>query len=350
MNPVDDEPVVLAERRGQLGRITLNRPDAFNSINVAMWRALDAAISDFDDDPAVASIVVEGAGDKAFSAGGDLHALHGALTQGDFETPLAMVGAACAMNYRMRTLATPSVALLDGVVMGSGCSLAISASHRIATERTRFAMPEAGIGFHPDGGAHYFLPRCPGETGMYLALTGTRITAADALYMGLATAYVPSERLADLIGDLAGGDAPDDVAAKFAEDAGAPTLPSHEEAIERCFSKSSVASIVGALEDEESDWAAHTVDTLSGKAPFSLELTFRALRAGRGMGVEDSLIMENRLSTRMLGRSDFLEGIRTILVDKGDTPKWRPASLAEINDAEVEACFAPLDGGDLVLP
>ena len=344
-----DEPVLLARRAGRLGRITLNRPAVFNSINMAMWRALNAAISEFSDDPAVAVIAVEGAGDKAFSAGGDLHALHDALTAGGVDVPLSMVRAACTFNYRMRTLDKPAIALMDGVVMGAGCSLAMPAPHRVATERTRFAMPEAGIGFYPDGGAQYFLPRCPGETGMYLALTGARIGAADALYMGLATSYVPTRRLDELVEALAGGTSPGDAAA-FAEDAGPAPLAPHGEAIERCFSGDSVAAIVEALEGEGSDWAGQTLDTLAAKAPFSLEVTFRALRAGRALSAKDCLIAEHRLSARMLGRGDFLEGIRITLIDKGDTPAWRPASLAEVDDAEVEACFAPLGGGDLVLP
>ena len=345
-----DEPEILARQVGRLGRITLNRPGAFNSINLPMWHALDAAISGFADDPAVAVIAVEGAGGKAFSAGGDLQALHGALAKGEMEVPLSMVRGACTTNHRMRTLAKPAVALMDGVVMGAGCSLAMPAPHRIATEHTRFAMPEAGIGFYPDGGAQFFLPRCPGETGMYLALTGARIGAADALYMGLATTYVPAHRLDELVEALAGGASPGDAAADFAEDAGPAPLATHGEAIERCFSRDSVAAIVGALEGEGSDWAAQTLATLAAKAPFSLAVAFRALRAGRTMSAKDCLIAENRLSARMLGRGDFMEGIRITLFDKGATPAWRPASLAEVNDAEVEACFAPLGGGDLIFP
>ena len=344
------EPVIEARRAGRLGRITLNRPAAFNAANMAMWSALDTAISGFADDPAVAVIAIEGAGDKAFSAGGNLHALHGALTAGDADIALAMVRAACTVNYRLRSLHKPTVALMDGVVMGNACVLSMPATERIATERTRFAMPEAGIGFYPDGGAQYFLPRCPGETGMYLALAGAELGAADALYMGLATAYVPTGRLDELVETLAGGAAPKNAAALFTEDAGAPPLAAHAKAIEHCFSGDSVAAIVEALKGEDGAWAAQTLESLATKAPFSLDVTFRALRAGRAMNAKDCLIAEYRLSARMLRRDDFLEGIRVTLIDKGDTPKWRPASLAEVDKAEVEACFAPLGHGELTLP
>ena len=350
MEPVDDETIVLARRAGRLGRVTLNRPAAYNALNMAMWRALDAVLSDFAGDPAIAVIAIEGAGDKAFSAGGDLPALHGSLAAGDPDVALSMVRAACIANDRLRTLDKPLVALMDGVVMGAGCALAMPAIERIATERTRFAMPEAGIGFYPDGGAQYFLPKCPGGTGMYLALTGARIGGADAVYLGLATASVPAQSLDALIEALAGGASPGVAAASFAEDTGPAPLAAHGEAIERCFTRDSVAAIVEALEREGGNWAAQTLESLAAKAPFSLEVSFRALRAGRAMSARDCLIAEYRLSTRMLERADFLEGIRTTLIDKGDAPMWQPASLAGVDQAEVEACFASLGNDDLVFP
>jgi enoyl-CoA hydratase len=225
----------------------------------------------------------------------------------------------------------------------------------VATERTLFAMPETAIGLFPDVGGSYFLPRLPGELGLYLGLTGARLDAADCLYAGIATHYVESARLPALVGALAAADWSDDarsvadeVIAVFASTPGDPPLAAKRAAIDRCFSKDSLEAILAALEAEGGAWAEETLAALRTCSPTSLKVTFRQLREGASLDFEAAMIMEYRLSQACVAGHDFVEGIRAAVIDKDRAPKWRPASLAEVGEALVAAHFAPPVGGDLV--
>ncbi len=335
---------VLLETRGALGLVTLNRPKALNALTLEMIHAMTDRLQDWAGDPDVASVLIRGAGEKAFCAGGDIRALirpdNAAYIAGFF-----------ADEYRLNRLIhrypKPYVALLDGIVMGGGVGVSVNGAFRIATAATLFAMPETGIGMFPDVGGSHFLPRCPGETGMYLGLTGARLRAADCLYTGIADVEVGAESYGAMIDRLEAGEAPDSVLRDLAEAPGPAPLAAHRAAIDRCFAGGSVEDIVAALEGEGGDFAARTLEALAAKSPFALKVAFRQLRQGRGLGFEDCMAMEYRISQRVVPGHDFREGVRAVVVDKDGTPKWDPKTLAAVSDEMVAACFAPLPGGEL---
>jgi enoyl-CoA hydratase len=344
---------LLFDRRGALALVTLNRPQALNALTLSMFRDFDARLAVWAEDPAVAAVVVAGAGERAFCAGGDVVAIYDSA-RGDRKVAAELFRAEYTLNRNLFHFPKPCVALIDGVTMGGGAGLSVHGSHRVATERTLFAMPETGIGLFPDVGSSYFLPRLPGELGLYLGLTGARLKAADCLYAGVATHHVESAKLPALVEALATADwAGDGVAAAsgviagFASDPGAPPLAGHRAAIDRCFAGASVEEILAALEAEGGDWAEATRATLLTRSPTSLKVTFRQLRAGATLDFDQAMTMEYRLSQACVAGHDLLEGIRAMVIDKDRVPRWRPASLAEVSEAMVDAHFAPLGERDL---
>ena len=330
------------ERRGGLGLVILDRPRALNALTLDMIRALDARLDDWAGDAAVRTVAIRGAGGRAFCAGGDVRALY----DGDADFRATFYRDEYRLNRRIFRYAKPYVALIDGVTMGGGVGVSVHGSHRVASERTLFAMPETSIGLFPDVGGGYFLPRRPGRIGMYLALTGARLRAADCLYAGIATHHVPGDRLDALVDALADGDV-DAVLARFATDPGPPPLAERRAAIDRCFAGGSVAAIVATLEAESGDWARATRATLAAKSPTSLKLTFRQLSAGATLDFEAVLVMEYRLSQFCMAGPDFFEGVRAVVIDKDNAPRWRPATLAEVPEAEIDRAFRPLGDRDL---
>src|SRR5579883_2244401 len=247
---------ILFERRGPLGLITLNRPKALNALTLAMMSALDPRLDEWEADPDIHAVVIQGAGERAFCAGGDIRALYESRAKGDRCYRAAFYREEYSQNRRIFRFKKPYIALIDGITMGGGVGLSVHGTYRVATEHTLFAMPETGIGLFPDVGGGYFLPRLPGAIGMYLGLTGARIKAADCLYAGIATHYLASARLEPLVEELArtdlsrGREAIDAVLAGFAETAGPAPLAAQRAAIDRCFGQESVEAIFAALEAE----------------------------------------------------------------------------------------------------
>ena len=328
---------ILFDERDGIGRVILNRPRALNALTHDMVRALDARLAAWARDDAIAKVVIEGAGRRAFCAGGDIRDLYAVMTRGDAPFIDAFYRDEYSLNHRIHTYPKPYVALIDGVVMGGGVGVSIHGRHRVVTENALFAMPETGIGFFPDVGGAWFLPRMPGEIGMYLGLTGTRLGPADALYCGVATHYVPREHLAEAVDDLDG----------LAADPGPAPIAKNRAAIDRCFAGDSVEAIIEALEAEKSSWAGETLAALAAKSPTSLKVTFRQLRRGAGLDFAEAMTLEFRLSQRFCASPDFREGVRAAVIDKDRDPKWRPATLAEVGESDIDAYFAPLAGGDL---
>ena len=238
---------------------------------------------------------------------------------------------------------------MTGITMGGGVGVSVHGSHRVASERLTFAMPETGIGLFPDVGGTYFLPRCPGEIGMYLALTGSRLKAADALYAGIVTHHVPSGGMPDLISALCDTGDPDHTLAEHAQDPGAPTLKGDREAIDRCFSGSSVPEILARLDEDGSEWAAKCAATIRGKSPTSSRIAYCQIREGAGLSFEDCMRLEYRMVNRIYTAHDFYEGIRAVVIDKDQAPMWQPATLDDVSDERVAAYFAPLED-ELALP
>jgi enoyl-CoA hydratase len=346
---------ILLERQGGLGIVTLNRPKALNTLSLPMYRVFDPQLIGWGRDPAVDAVLVRGAGDRAFCAGGDVRAIYDARAEaggaGDYKADFFREE--YWLIERVHRLPKPYVALVDGIAMGGGCGVSINGSHRVVSERAVFAMPEVHIGLFPDVGASRFLNLCPGRIGLYLALTGTRVRAADALYCGFATHYVPHDRLAaltDALARLGDGDrrrAVDATIADFAGDAGEPPLAALQGEIDRCFAGVSVEEIVATLRGERAPWAEAALSAIERASPLSLKITFRQLQIGRGMDIEAALALEYRLTQHVMAGHDFYEGIRALLVEKDNAPRWQHASLGEVSAGEVEGYFASLGEREL---
>lgn len=345
---MNDEAPVLLETRNGLGRIVLNRPKALNSLDLEMVNMIAPRLAEWAADPAIGAVLVEGAGDRAFCAGGDIRALYD-RRGGDFGAEF--YGTEYLLNIAIKNFPKPYIALMDGVTMGGGVGLSVHGSHRIASERTLFAMPETGIGFFPDVGGGWFLPRCPGELGMFLGLTGYRMKAADCLEAGVCDAHIPSNRLDAFIEELADSDdkspaAVDAIIADFTEPTEAPAaLTAHRETIDRIFAADTVEAIFDGLGDDATDWTNTIATMLGGKSPTALKVTHRLIREGAAMTrFEDHMAMEFRLACHFYAGNDLFEGIRAVIVDKDNAPSWRPADLASVGEADVAAYFEPVAG------
>lgn len=349
---MNDSAEILFERRGAIGLVTLNRPKALNALTLGMIRLFDPQLREWAADPQVKAVVIQGAGEKAFCAGGDVVSLYEAGKaaregRGDGAAIRAFFSEEYVLNRLIKRLPKPYVALIDGISMGGGVGLSEHGTHRIVTERTLFAMPETGIGLYPDVGGTYFLPRLPGQVGTWLGLSGDRLKAADMLAVGAADAFVPSAKLEALLGNLADGVAPDEAVAAFREPAGEAPVSANRPAIDRCYAADTVEGILKALEAEGTEWAAGQIATLNRMSPTSLKVTLAAIRRGAKLDFDGCMKQELRLSLACLAGDDFYEGIRAVLVDKDRNPKWKPADLAGVGQTDVERHFAEPGGGDL---
>jgi len=345
---------ILFEVRGQIGLATINRPKALNAINADMCLALRLQLADWADDDAITAVVIQGEGDRAFCAGGDVVSLYksGLAYKGGDKTSLEW-RRFFFEEYRMNTAVAefpkPCIALLDGITMGGGVGISVHGSHRVATERTMLAMPETGLGLIPDVGGGWFMPRLEGEVGRYLALTGDRLSAAETCDLGITQKYVRSEKLDDLIDALAEGSGDiDGTIASFSEDPGISKLGPHRAAIDTIFSGESVEEILAALEGDGSEWAMTWHGRLLKKSPTSMKVTFRQMREGRAFKeFRENMKMEYRIVNHIINGNDFFEGVRAILLDKDNNPSWMPATLTEVSDAEVARHFETLGDNEL---
>lgn len=342
------------EEKGGTGFITLNRPKALNALTLGMIRAMIPQLEAWRDDKNVKAVVITGAGDRAFCAGGDVRAVYeagrngGSLTKEFFRDEYRL-------NRMIHVFPKPYVALIDGITMGGGVGLSVHGSHRVATEKTMLAMPETGIGLFPDVGGTYFLPRLPGRIGLFLALTGWRLDAADAVYCGLATDFVSSEGIPELIdafgtADWAAGDAEalvDQVIDEAKEAPGPSALAEFREVIDRCFAAPSVEAILAALDAEPGDWPAKIARIIRKQSPTSLKVTFAQIEKGAALDFDSAMVEEYRLSQAFMAGADFYEGIRAVLVDKDHQPKWQPGDLSAVTPDMIEAHFSPLGDQDL---
>lgn len=336
------------ERKGRAGIVTLTRPQALNALTHRMVNALAAALREWEKNEAVAVVLIRGEG-RAFCAGGDILKVYEAGRAG---TPLVGFFAdEYRLNAQIARFPKPYVGLIDGIVMGGGVGVSFHGSHRVVTENAQFAMPEVGIGFFPDVGASHLLPALPGHFGMYLALTGNRIGWGDVLGCGLATHAIKAHRQEDLVNWLA---ETGDVEAALGElqvTAAPETAPEAFEAIARHFSQPSLQFILASIETVAASdpFAAKTLETILGRSPTSLFVAWREIDAGRGLSIEDCMRMEFRILNRMLAGHDFYEGIRAALVDKDRRPRWQPARIEDVSEAEIDAYFAPLGDQELAL-
>jgi enoyl-CoA hydratase len=333
-----EEDTVVTTRDGRVGRILLNRPRALNALNLSMIRACAAILDAWRDDPHVHAVVIEGAGDRAFCAGGDIRALRDGHLAGQLDAVRQFFAEEYALNLTIATYPKPYVALIDGLCMGGGIGLSVHGPYRVATEHAGFAMPETAIGFFPDIGATFLLPRLPGELGTYLGLTGLRVNGADAVHAGFATHFTPRARLADLSAALAR----DGVAAlaQYDETLANFSLAEHRAAIDRCFSADKVGEIVNRLEATHDEWARAALTALRQVSPAALHWTLRALRRGRDLTLKQALDAEIALTGTTMSHPDFAEGVRAMVVDKDRKPAWQPARIEDVDPAVIDALFA----------
>jgi len=347
---------ILFERRGAAGLITLNRPQALNAVTHDMVRALRAQLAAWVYDAAITRVLITAAEGRAFSAGGDIRHLYDLGKGGRRHEALKFWRDEYPLNLAIKKYRKPYVALIDGIVMGGGVGVSVHGSHRVAGDRYSFAMPEVGIGFFPDVGATWFLPRMPGELGAYCALTGERFGTADACAAGLATHCIPSRRFAGLLEDLSGTAPVDAVLAAFAVPAGAGPIMMRRAVIDRLFASDRVEDILSALDREagsdggDAEWAGKTAATMRRKSPLSLKIALAQVRRGKNWDFETCMRAEFRIVSRVIEAHDFYEGVRAVIVDKDNKPRWQPATLAAVSEEEVERHFASRAGEELALP
>ncbi|MDX0773146.1 enoyl-CoA hydratase/isomerase family protein [Sinorhizobium medicae] len=334
-------PEVIVERQGAIGRLRLNRPRALNSLNRTMIRAIAAALTEFERDPAIAAVLVTGEGERGLCAGGDIRMIYESGRERP-EEGAQFWREEFIVNSRISAYSKPYVAIMDGIVMGGGVGVSSHGSHRIVTERTRFAMPETGIGYFTDVGATWLLPRAPGEFGTYLGLTGRDIGAAAVIHARLGDSFVPSERIDELVAILASLPASakaEDVSAAIrtvSAQAPASALLDHQPVIDRCFASDTVEEILGALENEGTDFSRETLDLLKTRSAISLKLTLALLRAGRASAsLDECLEREYTATLGMLSNPDFYEGVRAAVIDKDRNPKWS-VGLSQVTPAVLD--------------
>jgi enoyl-CoA hydratase len=340
-------------RRGAAGIVTLNRPKALNAVTHEMVRALARQLDAWKDDGAVTRVIITAAGERAFSAGGDIRALYELGRAGRQAEALGFFREEYILNTAIKRYRKPYVALIDGIVMGGGFGVSVHGSHRVAGDRFQFAMPEVGIGFFPDVGGTWVLPRMPDEAGTWCALTGDRLKSDDAVAAGIATHRVRSDRFADLTDALCGNVSVDATLAAFAEPVGEGSVMARRDAMSRLFAGGRVEDILAALDAEDgvgAEWARATAAAIRTKSPTSLKLALAQLRRGKSWSFAECMQAEMRIVSRIVHDHDFYEGVRAVIVDKDNAPRWQPAALADVGDAEVERHFAPLGADELRLP
>jgi enoyl-CoA hydratase len=338
------------EQRGALGLVTLDRPRALNALDHPMVRAMDATLRRWIDDPTIAHVVLRSAHERAFCVGGDVRAMAELGRTGRKEEARQYWRDEYALDYLIARYPKPFASLVDGLCFGGGFGLSGHGRYRVAGERLGFAMPEVAIGLFPDVGGTFVLPRLPGWSGTWLAMTGARIGMADAVALGLYTHHIPVARWPALIDALVAGEVMETVLAREAVRPPAPDLASLYPHIDRIFAGGSVVAIVVALEKvgdgegEVADFARLQLETIRRASPTSVHIAFQQMQRGLGLDLAGCLGLEFRLVTRLLDRPDFFEGVRALLVDKDQKPLWQPASLEEVDPAAIAALFdTPLD-------
>lgn len=330
------ESTIKTWREGRAGRIRLNRPKALNALDLEMVTAIKAAVEEFSREPEVHLLLID-APERGFCAGGDVRGIRAAGLAGDADAAEAFFKTEYAMNQALADCRKPVVSLIDGVCMGGGIGLSAHGSHRIATERAMFAMPETAIALFPDVGMSFFLPRMPGALGMYLGLTGARLNGADAVHGGFATHFVPGERLAALEAALlADGVA---VVPGFAEPLPAFSLERHRGLIDAAFGAGNVAEIVEGLAGDASEFARSALAQLRAHSPLAIRWSFEIIRQGAKRDLGQALAAEFALVRRIARHPEFFEGVRAVLVDKDRQPKWSPARLEDVDPAAIAALF-----------
>ncbi len=360
-NPVQPPNAPVAGSAGPLGIdigrlgaaavVTLCRPRALNALNEAMRTALASALPAIARDPMVYCMVLRSDSAKAFCAGGDVRELV-SWARTDPHRARRAFAEEYRLDWALECFSKPTIALIDGLLMGSGVGLTLYGTHRVAAAGYAFAMPETSIGLFPDVGVAHAFARMPDEVGMYLALSGRSIGRADALALGLVTHCIDAEHFPEILAALADAEPVDKLLDARHRDPGPGKLPPLKDTIRQCFSAQSVVEIVDRLDGvtgTEADWAGALRDELLTRSPTSLAITFRHVREAAHRSLSDVLEIDYRLACRCLEAGDFAEGVRAALIDKDGKPAWRPSSVEQVSEAAIASYFAPFPGGALDL-
>ncbi|HXQ16538.1 MAG TPA: enoyl-CoA hydratase/isomerase family protein [Caulobacteraceae bacterium] len=336
------EPELIVRRDGALGRLSLNRPAALGALTLGMCEAMTAALLEWRGDPGVTAVMIDHEGPRGFCAGGDIRmladsaAVGGAAAFGFFHTEYRL-------NHLISVYPKPIIVVMDGIVMGGGVGISLPAPYRVATERTRFAMPETGIGLFPDVGGGWHLPRLHGRTGLWIVLTGARLEAADCELLGIATDVVASSRLPEMKAAIVREpEAIERILTEFEIDPGRAPIGALRDEIDRLFAGDSLEAVIAALEADGSDWARAQAEIMRPKSPLSSKVSFRLLAHETPASLAADLVTEYRLARRVVMQHDFTEGVRAVIVDKDNKPAWSPATPAGVTSALVAEMFAPL--------
>lgn len=344
---------VLTQVEGRAGRIRLNRPRALHALNTAMCAAILDAISAWERDDSVEIVLLDHAEGRGFCAGGDIR-LIAESGAGDGSAAREFFRTEYRMNHRLFTCAKPIVAFMDGITMGGGVGISLPARYRVATENTKFAMPETGIGLFPDVGGGWYLSRLPGRVGQFIALTGARLDGAECVALGLATHYLHSDRLEEAKARIAADPASvETVLAELSSPAPDARIVRNHQAINRTFASDRFEDILAALEAEAGDdeWARKELETLRTKSPQACKVSLRLLReAARMPDFASEMRQEFAVAARVSQLPDFIEGVRAVILDKDNAPKWNPATPEGVSDGLLDTIFAPMPEGEAWTP
>jgi len=345
------EPEVVTRIEGRVGRITLNRPAALHALTTNMCRLMTDALLAWRGDPAVELVMFDHSGERGFCAGGDIRMLADSGA-GDGRLAREFFFIEYRLNDLLFRYPKPTLAIMDGITMGGGVGLSQPCRYRLATERTTFAMPETGIGLFPDVGGGWYLSRMPDHLGLWLALTGARIKAADCELLGIATDFVESAQLPDLkAAILCDPAAIETLLTEYEADAGRPPIAAHQDEIARIFGRTTVEAIMAALQSADTDWARDQFKVLATKSPQTLKVAFRQLQLGAtAKSFAENMAMEYRIGARVVQRHDFLEGVRAVILDKDNAPNWNPPTLEKVTDALLDSIFVDLPSADAWTP
>ncbi|QZD92001.1 enoyl-CoA hydratase/isomerase family protein [Qipengyuania xiapuensis] len=329
---------------GRTGHISLNRPKALHSLTLDMCHAMSKALTGWAGDDAVEAVILDHAEGRGFCAGGDINLLRNSALNDGGKSGRAFFHDEYQLNHQMMTYDKPIVAFMDGITMGGGVGIALPCKYRVATEHTRFAMPETGIGLFPDVGGGWHLSRLGGRLGQFLALTGARLDGAECVWAGIATHYLPSEKLAEAKARIT--EHPDRISgilSELSETPPAARIEGNADLIKKHFASDRYEDILASLEGDDSEWAAKELATLRTKSPQTCKVALRQLSESQKLdSFADNMVMEYRIASRVLTRPDFAEGVRAVIVDKTNDPKWDPATPEGVSEELLDSIFAPL--------
>ncbi|MFM5917636.1 MAG: enoyl-CoA hydratase/isomerase family protein [Novosphingobium sp.] len=334
---------VIVTREGSAGFLSLNRPKALHALTLPMCHEMSSALSEWADDAGVESVIIDHAEGRGFCAGGDIAFLRNSALNDDGASGRQFFHDEYQLNHQIFTYPKPVVAFMDGITMGGGVGISQPARFRVATENTRLAMPETGIGLFPDVGGGWYLSRLPGRIGQFLALTGARLDGAECKWVGLATHYLPHDALPEAKARIAAGHEPGGVLSALQVTPPTARIEANALQIARHFTSDRYEDILTSLEADGSEWAAKELATLRTKSPQTCKVALRQLAESAKLSdFADNMTMEYRIASRVLTRPDFAEGVRAVIVDKDNAPRWNPATAEGVTAALIDGIFAPL--------